>query len=180
MKMLKIFDKQDYSSDAAVFEKHTVRAIIIRDGKIATQKGDEGDYKLLGGGMDPGESFSEALAREVQEESGLLICPETICEIGEMLEVRADRFEEGMKYVCHSYFYYCDVQEKMGSTSMTESEVARGYHLEWADPWEIIRSARNFPDEPWHERDAEMVRMLMEGEAEIHGANIPLFFSQQK
>jgi 8-oxo-dGTP pyrophosphatase MutT (NUDIX family) len=180
MKMLKIFDKQDYAGDDAVFEKHTVRAIIVRDGRIATQKGDEGDYKLLGGGMDPGESFSEALAREVQEESGLLVCPETIRGIGEMLEVRADRFEERTRYVCHSYFYYCEVKEEMGSTSMTESEIAKGYHLEWADPREIIESSRNFPDEPWHERDAEMVRMLIEGEAEIPGIKIPLFFSRQK
>jgi 8-oxo-dGTP pyrophosphatase MutT (NUDIX family) len=180
MKMLKVFDKRDYAQDAPVFEKHNVRAIIIRDGRIATQKGNEGDYKLLGGGMDPGESFSHALVREVQEESGLLVCPETMCEIGEMLELRADRFEEGAKYVCHSYFYYCRVREEMGSTCMTESEIAKGYHLAWADPWDIIESSRNFPDEPWHERDAEMVRMLVDGEVEIHGANIPLFFSQQK
>jgi 8-oxo-dGTP pyrophosphatase MutT (NUDIX family) len=178
MKMLKIFDRQDYAEDAPVFEKHTVRAIIIREGRIATQKGNEGDYKLLGGGMDPGESFSQALAREVQEESGLLVCPETICEIGEMLEVRADRFEEGTKYVCHSYFYYCKVKEELGSTSMTESEIAKGYHLEWAEPQEIIESSRNFPDEPWHERDAEMVRMLVEGEVKIPGTKIPLFFSE--
>lgn len=167
MKMLKVFDGKDYTEDMPVFEKHTVRAIIIRDGKIAMQKSRDGEYKILGGGVDPGETFQEALAREVQEESGLIIKEETIQEIGEMLEVRRDRFKPAMKYVCHSYFYFCDVKDEIGQVSMTKSEIEKGFHLVWATPAEIIEGNIPFLEEPWMHRDTEMIRLLQEGNIEI-------------
>ena len=160
MRMLKVFDRKDYTEDMPVFEKFAVRGIIIKDGRLAVQKGSAGEYKILGGGVDYGETYVQALMREVQEESGLLVIEDTICEIGEVLEIRRDRFNPDMKYMCHSYFYSCDVREEMGQTAMTESEIAKGYHLAWAKPEEIIEANRHFPDEPWLIRDAEMVRML--------------------
>ena len=50
MKTLLILDKKDYTADMPVFEKFSTRAVIIRNGKIATQHGNAGDYKkeLLG------------------------------------------------------------------------------------------------------------------------------------
>ena len=54
-----------------VFEKYSTRGVIIRDGKIATQHGSAGDYKILGGGVEPGEKLEDALIREVGESPGL-------------------------------------------------------------------------------------------------------------
>lgn len=170
MKTLKVFDRKDYTEDMPVFEKHTVRAIIVRDGKIAMQKSRDGMYKILGGGVDKGEKFSEALAREVSEESGLIIKEETIREIGEMIEIRRDCFEPDKKYVCHSYFYFCDAKDELGATAMTESEIAMGFHLVWASPQEIIEGNAPFLKQPWMHRDTEMIRMLYEGE--IDGARM--------
>ena len=67
MKLLKVFDRQDYTDEMPVFEKYAVRGVIIRNGRIATQKGSAGDYKILGGGVEAGESLEDALLREVQE-----------------------------------------------------------------------------------------------------------------
>jgi 8-oxo-dGTP pyrophosphatase MutT (NUDIX family) len=162
MKLLKVYDSQNYTDDMPVFEKYSVRGVIVRDGKIATQMGAAGDYKILGGGVEPGEDFSDALLREVQEESGLLIKKETIREVGEILEMREDIFTKGLKYVCHSCFYLCDAQEELGETHMTESEIAKGYHLVWATPEEIIAGNRVFMDEPWIRRDTEFIEMIRE------------------
>lgn len=166
MKTLFVYDKQDYTPEMAVFEKYSVRAVIRRNGKLATQKGARGDYKLLGGGMEADENFSQALAREVQEESGLIVKPESIREIGEVLERRRDIFDPELVYVCHSCFFFCDVEEEMGEPCMTESEIAKGYHLEWASPEEIMSSNASFPEETWIVRDTEFVRRLPEFESE--------------
>jgi hypothetical protein len=98
----------------------------------------------------------------VQEESGLLIKKETIREVGEILEMREDIFTRGLKYVCHSCFYLCDAREELGETHMTESEIAKGYHLVWATPEEIIAGNRAFMDEPWIRRDTEFIELIRE------------------
>ena len=57
---------KDYEEGMPVFEKYSTRGVIIRDGKIATQHGSAGDYKILGGGVEPGEKLEDALIREVR------------------------------------------------------------------------------------------------------------------
>ena len=64
----------------------------MRDGKIAMQCSKEGEYKIPGGGMEKGETYVQALAREVKEETGLFILQEKAVELGEILEVRQDIF----------------------------------------------------------------------------------------
>ena len=44
-----------------------------REKVLLTRRSDNGTWCLPGGGMDPGESGSEACAREVLEETGLLV-----------------------------------------------------------------------------------------------------------
>ena len=53
VQILLTLDKKDYEEGMPVFEKYSTRGVIIRDGKIATQHGSAGDYKILGGGVEP-------------------------------------------------------------------------------------------------------------------------------
>ena len=73
MRLLLTLDEHNYTPDLAVYEKYSTRAVIMRNGRIATQHGAAGDYKILGGGVEPGEDLHAALIREVQEESGLVV-----------------------------------------------------------------------------------------------------------
>ena len=129
MQILLTLDKKDYEEGMPVFEKYSTRGVIIRDGKIATQHGSAGDYKILGGGVEPGEKLEDALIREVGEESGLIVIPESIRPIGEIVERRRDLFEKNKIYVCHSCFFFCDAKTEMTQTHMTESEIEKGFHL---------------------------------------------------
>ena len=152
MQILLTLDKKDYEEGMPVFEKYSTRGVIIRDGKIATQHGSAGDYKILGGGVEPGEKLEDALIREVGEESGLIVIPESIRPIGEIVERRRDLFEKNKIYVCHSCFFFCDAKEEMTQTHMTESEIEKGFHLEWATAQEIING-----NEPFCEKDSHHI-----------------------
>jgi ADP-ribose pyrophosphatase YjhB (NUDIX family) len=53
-----------------------VSAIILTDeGLLLQRRADNGLWGLPGGGVEPGESLSEAVVREVREETGLEVVP---------------------------------------------------------------------------------------------------------
>ena len=93
MQTLFVLDEKNYTEDMPVFERFVVRALIEKDGLFAMQQGKHREFKIPGGGMDEGETIVEALMREVQEETGLVIIPESMKERGEIVEIRRDIFD---------------------------------------------------------------------------------------
>ena len=57
MKILATFDARDYEGTTGIYEKYSIRAIIVRDGRLAMQCSQEGEYKIPGGGQEPGENY---------------------------------------------------------------------------------------------------------------------------
>lgn len=163
MKRLLTLDLKNYTDDMPILEKHTVRAVILRGGKMAMQRSGKGEFKIPGGGVEGNESHTDTLLREVREETGLLVRPESITEIGEILELREDVFDKGVKYVCHSYFYFCEVRDELVETQMTASEIAKGFHPVWEFPAVIVAENDKLQTEAWQKRDTEFVRLLAEG-----------------
>ena len=45
MKILATFDARDYEGTTGIYEKYSIRAIIVRDGRLAMQCSREGDRK---------------------------------------------------------------------------------------------------------------------------------------
>lgn len=162
MEILFTMDEKDYTDDMPVFEKWAVRGIICRDGKYAMQLGNSGKYKILGGGVEKGESLMDALKREVLEESGLVVIESSVREIGEIVELREDLKKPRQKYICHSYYYFCDVEEELRETAMTESEIREGFRLEWATLDEILESNQCFAKEKPILRDMRFFMWLRE------------------
>ena len=68
MRMLLELDENNYSDTTKTHERFAVRGVICRDGKYAMQQARDGFYKILGGGIDKGETHEDAVVREVQEE----------------------------------------------------------------------------------------------------------------
>lgn len=163
MKILATFDSKDYQDTVEVYEKYSVRGIIMRNEKLAMQCSRDGEYKIPGGGVESGENYLEALVREVHEETGLHVIENTVCELGEIREIRRDIFEARKKYICHSLFYYCEVGEEQDELQLTSSEVAKGYVLEWAEPEKIYQRNILIEKDPWIVRDTAFVKMLMDG-----------------
>ena len=120
MQTILILDEKNYTEEMPVFERFVVRALIEKDGLFAMQQGKRGEYKIPGGGMDMGESIAEALAREVLEETGLAIIPESMKTLGEILEIRRDIFDENLKYIAHSMHFACEVTDEIFETAHAE------------------------------------------------------------
>lgn len=163
MKKLLVIDYKDYTKDMPVFEKHTVRAVIRKGDKIAMQKSRYGEYKMLGGVVENGESHLDTLIREVEEEGGMLVLPETVKEIGYIKEKRRDVFDKSRIYVCFTYFYYCDVAEEMVPLKLTACEAAKGYEPAWETPKQIVACNQRIIHEKWKMRDTKFVNLLAEG-----------------
>lgn len=161
MRRLLTLDAGDYTADMPVFECWNVRAVIFRDGKLAMQRSRLGEFKFPGGSVDEGESNLTALCREVREETGLLVRPASVRPLGEILEMREDLFQKGTKYVCHSLFYACEVEEKMVETAPTASELKQGQELCWETPSTIAQTNTAFSHKQWIARDTAFLRLWM-------------------
>ena len=164
MRTILVMDEKNYTDDMPVYERVGVRAIIRKNGLLAMQQSASGEYKIPGGGMDAGESIEEALIREVREETGLVVIPGSLQELGEILEVRRDIFDKNTKYIAHSLHYICEVEDELVETSMTESEIKKGFHLAWADIDTIIATNEALMTEKWQMRDVEFLKWLKENE----------------
>ena len=162
MQTILILDEKNYTEEMPVFERFVVRALIEKDGLFAMQQGKRGEYKIPVGGMDMGESIAEALAREVLEETGLAIIPESMKTLGEILEIRRDIFDENLKYIAHSMHFSCEVTDEIFETAMTESEKEKGFHLAWADIDTIIETNERLMTEKWQFRDVEVLKWYKE------------------
>lgn len=163
MRILATFDAKDYQDTVGVYEKYSVRGIVMRDGKLAMQCSRDGEYKIPGGGMEQGESCIQALVREIKEETGLYVIADAVTEIGEIVEMRRDIFDPAKKYICHSLFYYCEVEKnRQDALKLTDSEKAKGYELKWAKPEEIYQRNILIEKDPWIIRDTAFVKMLMD------------------
>ena len=90
MRILATFDAKDYQDTTGVYEKYSVRGIVMREGRLAMQCSKDGEYKIPGGGMEDGESERQALIREIREETGLYVLEDAITELGEIVELRRD------------------------------------------------------------------------------------------
>ena len=160
MNILLVLDDNNYTTDMPIVQKQGARGVILRDGKLAVQKGKAGDCKILGGGMEGTESAADSLYREVLEEAGLYIIKDKVKELGTIVERRQDLYKQGVLYCCNTTYYLCEIEERTTVPNLTPSEIAKGYELAWVTPEEVIHSNQAFLHQPWIKRDTMFVEML--------------------
>ena len=165
MRLLFEMDKKDYSGCTHCFMRDSARSIIIRNSKIAMIHSLKYDYyKFPGGGIEPGESVTDALIRETAEESGLTVVPDSIREYGYVHRIQKSTVKEDEYFVQDNYYYLCDVEERVNPQKLDDYESDEQFILEYVKPETAILSNRtkgHGPKDPvMLEREARVLEML--------------------
>ena len=114
MKRLFEIDLKDYKKTDSVFRRPSARAIIIKGDKmVLVYSKREKYYKFPGGGIHDDEDKKEALIREVREEVGMVVIPESILEFGSVLRRQKSDKAENTVFEQENYYYFCDVEDEL-------------------------------------------------------------------
>ena len=168
MKELFRLDLQDYDPTWPRKIRPSVRAIILRGGEVAMVHSLMYDYyKFPGGGIEQGESLHEALIREVREEAGLRVIPETIREFGSVLRIqRSDNNNTPRIFEQQNYYYLCETQGEPEAQKLDDYEEFEHFTLEYVAPQTAIEANRTHDhsgkDPVLIEREARVLEHIIE------------------
>ncbi|MBO4732634.1 MAG: NUDIX domain-containing protein [Spirochaetaceae bacterium] len=139
MKQLFEIDLKDYNKKDNVFRRPSARAIIIKDNKLALVYSiKEKYYKFPGGGIHDYEDKREALIREVREETGLIVIPESIREFGSVLRRQKSDKSPHTIFEQENFYYRCDVKDEQVNQELDDYEREAGFILKTVDIDEAI------------------------------------------
>ena len=123
-------DMKDYNESDAMFRRPSARAIILQDGKIALVYSKKEKYfKFPGGGIHEDEDKKEALIREVREEVGMVVIPDSIEEFGSVLRRQKSTKGDGVIFEQENFYYLCDVENHLVSQELDDYENEAGFVL---------------------------------------------------
>ncbi len=163
MKTIAVLDSKNYDPDEPRILRKAVRAVIVKNGRVALVKSlKEGFYKFPGGGIEEGESHIDALCRETLEELGLSVKKDTVKELGRIYEIRRSVGFDGV-FEQENFYYTADVNETVCPQSLTPKEKELGYTLCWAEPKEAFAvNSQMAKDEKYTflKREAAILAML--------------------
>lgn len=142
METLFTLDSGVYDESIEVVRRPSARGIVIRDGKVAMIHSKKYDYyKFPGGGIEADETPLEAMIREVKEESGLVVIPESIREFGNVH--RRSKTELGGLFIQDNLYYVCSCEDGTGERRLDDYESEEGFTLEFVEPEAAIEKNRN-------------------------------------
>ena len=165
MKQLLIMDGKDYDESLPEIVRVAVRGIVCVDGKLLFVEDKYGVLKLPGGGQDEGESDLDTLIREVREETGYTVIPETVREFGSIEEKRKSLHEEMIWHQINR-LYFCDVGREQTEFDYSLNEKAYGMHLRACTLDEAVGINRKMLEtegkHPWNQREYNTLLLIKE------------------
>ena len=155
MRLLFEIDAKNYDPCGKIFERPSVRAIILRDckvGMVYSQK--YSYYKFPGGGIESGEDHLAALVRETREEVGLSVKPDSVRDFGYVHRLQKDYTGNAEIFVQDNFYYLCEVDNTPQEQKLDDYEADEGFMLKFVPPLEAISTNRELDHGP---KDLKMI-----------------------
>ncbi|WP_318614639.1 NUDIX hydrolase [Sporosarcina sp. YIM B06819] len=166
MKFKKVLESPIIKNHTGIMQREAVRAIICTNNKILLARSDRGDYKFPGGGVEENESYSEALVREVREETGYINC---IVKglMGVVIERKMDEFVNGHVFEMTSHYYPCELTNvETISQELDEYESIFKFTPQWVGIEDAIKQNESlitrFENNSWLKRETFVLKELKE------------------
>ncbi len=141
MKELFVIDLQDYEINDRVYRRPSARGIIIKDDKLALVYSiKEKYYKFPGGGIRETEDMKSALIREVREEVGLIVIPESIIEFGSVLRRQKSNHSPHTIFEQENYYFFCRTDTRLLEQELDDYEREAGFSLRFVTIDDAIRT----------------------------------------
>lgn len=170
MRLLFEIDTKDYDLNGTTTIRPSVRGIIIKDNKLAMIHSLKYDYyKFPGGGIEKGENHLDTLIREVAEESGLQVIPDTVREYGRVHRIQKGDSED--VFIQDNYYYLCSAESETVCRNLDDYENEERFTLEWVSPETVLETNRTHPHgekqkhfqfDTMSERECRVIEILME------------------
>ena len=147
MRQLFDIDSKNYDPNSPKHYRPSVRGIIL-DGKgnIAMVYSKKFNYyKFPGGGIEGNETHLQTLEREVKEEAGMTLIPESVKEFGEVVITQGKEVGgEKVIFIQHNYYYTCEVEDLIGEQNLDDDEAEAEYELQFVPLDQAIRVNAEF------------------------------------
>lgn len=163
MKLLFTTDLKDYDTNWKKFYRPSVRAIILnKDHKIALIYSNKLHfYKFPGGGIEENEDRKTALAREVKEETGMSLIPDSVEEFGKVLKIQ--KGDGQTIHIQENFYYRCEVSDEIGEQNLDDNEKDLDFTLKFVSIDEAIKKNNSFKsDDLFKKQISEREKKVLE------------------
>jgi len=123
-------DEHNYDEALPEIRRTAVRGVIFRAGKLLMIRSSFGEVKFPGGGQEQDENDVDTLLREVREETGYHVLPESIRPFGQVVERRLSTYEPMIWHQINRY-YFCSIGKEQDACQYSENEQKYGMHQVW-------------------------------------------------
>lgn len=163
MKQLLVLDEHNYDPSLPEIRRTGIRGIIFQGDQLLMIRSSFGEVKFPGGGQESGETDEVTLLREVLEETGFHVLPESIRLFGQVEEKRLSVHEPMIWHQINRY-YFCHITGRQEATHFTENEQKYGMHQVWVTLEEAIAINREMMQREgrraWNQRELRVLELL--------------------
>lgn len=145
MKELFSIDLNDYERNYIVYKRPSARGIILSGDKIAlVYSKKEKYYKFPGGGIKENEDMHTALIREVREEVGLTVIPESIIEFGSVMRRQKSNYSPDTIFEQENFYFLCKAEKYVSDQELDDYEKDAEFVLRFVNIEDAIKTNRNY------------------------------------